>query len=156
MSWLVLYTKPRSEKKATAHLQKLEITTYCPLLKELRQWSDRKKKVEVPLLPSYIFVQVAEKDRDLVFQSPFVVRYLYWLKKPAIVHDKEIRVLQDYLKNDNLVAEIENIRSGDTIVLDKGHFKGKEGVVEEVGKNRLQLVLRELGVKVTLTKQGIA
>jgi transcription antitermination factor NusG len=43
----------------------------------VRQWSDRKKKVVVPLFNSYVFVQVADSDRSLVFQSvQFVICFV--------------------------------------------------------------------------------
>jgi hypothetical protein len=58
----------------------------------VRQWSDRKKKVVVPTFNSYVFVQVADSDRDLVFQSVGAVRYL--LGKPAIVRDEEIGTIK--------------------------------------------------------------
>jgi hypothetical protein len=59
----------------------------------VRQWSDRKKKVVVPLFNSYVFVQVADSDRSLVFQSVGAVRYLFWLAT-AIVRDEEIGTIK--------------------------------------------------------------
>ena len=49
MPWYALYTQPRQEKKVVSRLEQLGIEVYCPLLIQVRQWSDRKKKVEVPL-----------------------------------------------------------------------------------------------------------
>jgi hypothetical protein len=49
------------------------------------------KKVEVPLF-NFIFVQLAEADRNLVLIRR-VVRYLFWLGKPA-VRDEEIKVIK--------------------------------------------------------------
>jgi transcription antitermination factor NusG len=54
--WLVFYTKSRNEKSAYKNLKKFGFEPYLPLQKVLRQWSDRKKKVELPLFNSYIFV----------------------------------------------------------------------------------------------------
>ena len=61
--WNVLYTTPRAEKKVYNRLVEMDIETYLPLYKTIRQWSDRKKKVEVPLFNSYIFVRSSEKQR---------------------------------------------------------------------------------------------
>jgi transcription antitermination factor NusG len=58
MPWFVLYTQPRNEKKVAERLEKLGIKAYCPMTIQVRQWSDRKKKVEVPLLNSYVFVPI--------------------------------------------------------------------------------------------------
>ena len=62
MNWYVLHTKPRSEKKAEEQLLSLGINAYCPTRTELKVWSDRKKKIDMPVLPSMILVNIEEKD----------------------------------------------------------------------------------------------
>jgi len=98
MNWYALYIKSRNEKKSAKQLADLGLTVYCPVKMQIRQWSDRKKKIEIPLIPSYIFVQLEERDRDLVFQVSGVVRYVFWLGKPAIVRNEEILILKEYFK----------------------------------------------------------
>lgn len=112
--------------------------------------------METPLIPSYIFVQLKEGRRDIVFQVPGVLRYLFWLGKPAIVRHEEIIVMQQWLQNDFQEVQIQGVQPGDTLSITKGPFKGKEGIVRQMSNNRLQLVLLELGIKITLTKQKVA
>ena len=126
MPWFVLYTKPRTEKKVVDRLEKLGLTVYCPMTIQLKQWSDRKKKVEVPLLNSYVFVNLPEADRNLVFEVPGIVRYLFWLGKPAIVRDQEIKTLQNWLSHDFAQLEVCALKPGDTIMLQEGAFKNQE------------------------------
>ena len=57
--WYVLYTKPRHEIKALERLAQNGFEVYCPMKTTLKQWSDRKKKVSEPLLPSYIFIKIS-------------------------------------------------------------------------------------------------
>ena len=97
MNWYVIYTKPKWEKKVAEQLAEAGIDCYCPLITQIRQWSDRKKKVEVPLFNSYVFVQLDESERNSVFQSAGVVRYLFWLGKPAIVRHEEIEVIKKWI-----------------------------------------------------------
>lgn len=156
MPWYVIYTKPRNEKKVAERLEKIGIIVYCPLVTQLKQWSDRKKKVQVPLFNSYLFVNVNEKERESVFQVSGVVRYLFWLGKPAVVRDEEILALQEGLKDIMSSVEITTIQPGDLIQIPTGPFQGKEGIVKQINKNSLQLVLKELGVLITLTKVEIA
>ena len=156
MSWFVLYIKSRNEIKVTEQLQQLGIEVYCPLVTQVRQWSDRKKKVTVPLIPSYVFVQLEEKQREFVFQVSGVVRYLFWLGKPAIVRDAEIEILQQWLQSDLEDAQVSSVQPGDKMTITKGPFKGKEGIVQEASKNRLQLIVLALNLKITLTKQKVA
>ncbi|MDO6760226.1 UpxY family transcription antiterminator [Tamlana sp. 2_MG-2023] len=152
MDWKVLYVKPRNEKKVATGLSKLGITAYCPTVTEIRQWSDRKKKVEIPLLTSYVLVKVKENEHDLVFQIPGVVRYLFWLGKPAIVKDSDIEVMKNWLSKENTQAQVENIQPGDRIKIKSGLFEGKKALVHEINTNRIQLILLDLDMKITFNR----
>ena len=69
--WNAIYVASRQEKKVFDVLQKKGIQSYLPLVKTLRQWSDRKKMVEFPLLPGYVFVCLTNESQKLaVQQSP--------------------------------------------------------------------------------------
>lgn len=153
MSWFALYTRPKNEKKVTEQLTKLGIEVYCPLVTQVKQWSDRKKKVQTPLISSYVFVNVEESERNKVFEAHGVVRYLFWLGKPAAIRDEEIEALKNSLKGVMSSVEVAAIKPGDTINISTGPFQGKEGVVSQVGKNQIRLVLKELGVMITLTRE---
>jgi transcriptional antiterminator RfaH len=152
MNWFVIYTKSRQEKKVALELEKMGITVYCPMINQIRQWSDRKKKVEVPLISSYVFVQLKERDREAVFEVPGIVRYVYWLEKPAIVRDEEIAVMKAWLSTQTVEAKVEGLRRGDRMKVTNGLFEGKEGFVEEISKNRVLLLLPDLGMKITLNR----
>jgi len=67
--WFAAYTRSRNEKKVAGELEEQHIEYYLPLIKTIRQWSDRKKKVEVPLINSYIFVRIIEKEYLKVLQT---------------------------------------------------------------------------------------
>lgn len=154
MDWKVLYVKPRSEKKVVSLLTNLGITACCPMITEVHQWSDRKKKVEVPLLKSYVFVQVDDALRDMVFQVPHVVRYLFWLGKPALVKNAEILLMQKWLGYNDVQADVEQIAHGDRVNIATGPFKGEKGIVKEINKNRIQLLLLDLEIKITLNRNN--
>jgi transcription antitermination factor NusG len=146
MNWYVVYTKPKWERKVAEKLQQIGIECYCPLVTQIKQWSDRKKKVEVPLFNSYVFVQLPESDRNLVFQIAGIVRYLFWLGKPAIVRDEEINIIKRSLKDSN-VSEISvtTMQVGDKIKLDSGAFSNQDAIVQEVSNTHYILVLESLG-----------
>lgn len=146
MNWYVVYTKPKWERKVAEKLQQIGIECYCPLVTQIKQWSDRKKKVEVPLFNSYVFVQLPESDRNLVFQIAGIVRYLFWLGKPAIVRDEEIDIIKRSLKDSN-VSEISvtTMQVGDKIKLDSGAFSNQNAIVQEVSNTHYILVLESLG-----------
>lgn len=96
--WFVLCTKPRNELKVTERLMKIGVEVYAPTKIEVRQWSDRKKKVIIPLLPSMVLVHVLEKEVDLVFQVPGTVRFLFEHGKRASVSNEEVLAMKNYLE----------------------------------------------------------
>ncbi len=152
MPWYVLYTQPRQEKKVAEGLQKIGVESFCPLVTVMKQWSDRKKKVQLPLINSYVFVNIEENNRDVVFVVPGIVRYLFWLGKPAVVRAIEIEVLRDSLEGVIASFEIEAIKKDSQITITTGPFKGAEGIVKHLNKNSMQLLLTDLGFLVTITR----
>jgi transcription antitermination factor NusG len=153
MPWFAIYTRPKNEKKVAEQLFRLGIEAYCPMVTQMKQWSDRKKKVESPLISSYVFVNLDEKDRNTVFEAHGIVRYLYWLGKPAVIQDYEIEALKNSLKGILTSVEVEGIQPGDSLTISKGPFQGKEGIVSQVDKNKIRLILKELGVLITITRE---
>ncbi|SFD73856.1 UpxY family transcription antiterminator [Flavobacterium phragmitis] len=146
MNWYVVYTKPKWEKKVADKLKELGIECYCPLVTQIKQWSDRKKKIEVPLFNSYVFVQLTDVERNSVFQVAGVVRYLFWLGKPAIVKDEEIEAIKTSLKAPNISdVTVSSIQVGDRIKLESGAFSNQSAIVQEVSNNYYILVLETLG-----------
>ena len=89
-SWHVIYTKSRAEKKVEERLNNFGIEAYCPVKQEVKQWSDRKKKILVPILPSMVLVNIDEKERNNVFDIPGVVRYMFWLGKHARSEERRV------------------------------------------------------------------
>ena len=153
MNWYVVYTKPKWEKKVAEQLTQKGIECYCPLITQVRQWSDRKKKIEVPLFNSYIFVRLVEGDRNLVFQSSGAVRYLFWLGKPAVVRDEEINAIKKWLATpDKYEISVASLQVGDKVVLDSGPFKAQEALVQQVNKNDYVLVLESIGCVLRMKK----
>lgn len=145
MNWYVVYTKPKAEKKVAEQLNRFGINCYCPLIIKEQQWSDRKKKIQVPLFNHYVFVQLAEKDRNLVFTSPGAIRYLFWLGKHAIVKDKEIETIKEWLKDEKAEISITSYQVGETIQVDSGPFLNQNAIVKEITNTHYFLILESLG-----------
>ncbi|MCM4161469.1 UpxY family transcription antiterminator [Antarcticibacterium flavum] len=156
MNWYVIYTKPRWEKRVATQLEEMEIETYCPVVTEVRQWSDRKKKVVTPLFKSYVFVRRNEKTREEVFEVPGVIQYLFWLGKPAIVKEKEIETIKSWLNNDEIeIVSTDHLSPGDQVTIAEGDFKGQEAIIQKIGKKRMRLVLRSMGYVVNVRSSDV-
>lgn len=151
MNWYVLYTKPRNEKKVTRLLEEKGINVFCPLREEMKQWSDRKKKVSEPVFRSYIFVQMDDYKAEnvRVLTTPGTVRFLWWNGKPGVVRDKEIQAIKDFL-NDYKDAEITvEFKAGEEIKVMEGPLKDAEGKIIMIRGNRAVLHLHSLGLNMT-------
>ena len=150
MSWYVLYTKPRSEKKVEEELLSLGIHAYCPTRSEIRIWSDRKKSIQVPVLPSMVLVNIDEKDINRVFECPGVVRYMFWLGKRAVVRQLEVDIFKKYLNGDFNLINIKPsaIKVGDNFSLSS--FNYEKGIVNRISNNNIWIYLKSIGCSVKL------
>lgn len=152
MEWFALYTKPRNEKKVAENLAALGIEVYCPLVTTIKQWSDRKKKVESPLIPSYVFVKIEEANRKDVFQVAGVVQYVFWLGKPAKIQPHEIEALKTQLAAPVVKITIETWTPNAQIQINEGPFKNQMAVVEKVSTNKVTLILKSLGIRLIIDR----
>lgn len=152
MNWFALYTKPRNEKKVADNLALLGVEVYCPMVSIVKQWSDRKKTTQQPLLNSYVFVKLDEKDRARVFDVSGVVRYLFWLGKPAIVKEYEILAIKEMLQEKYKEVTVTGIQPGSKITLQEGAFKGQIATFKEQKGNKTILVLESLGMTLILER----
>lgn len=145
-SWLVVYTKPKSEKKLAEQLRSDGIEAYCPTQKVMRQWSDRKKKIEVPLLPSMVLVHVDDDERHEVFQRQNALRYLFWSGKPAEVTAEEVESLRGIAEDSSYEnLGLEKLKPGEKLDMTKMGFKNLEGTVKFVNERECWIVLENLG-----------
>jgi len=146
--WFALYTRSRFEKKILAKLQEVGIESYLPIYKVLRQWKDRKKMVEEPLLRSYIFVRVSHKEYYEVFKIDGVVRYVCFAGKAAPIKESQIESLKIILSNnfEVVVLEKNNIPLGHPIKIVDGAFAGFEGeLVKFMGKKHVMIRIEQIG-----------
>ena len=150
-NWYVIYTKSRQEKKVAELLMKRGYEVYCPVVKIKKAWSDRIKTVEEPLLKSYCFVKCTDVERTDVRYVPGVVRFLYWLGKPAVVKQNIITELQTNLSNYSADSiHIERITKGEELIVKTGSFVNQIGKAIEVKGKKIVMLLDQLGIKITI------
>jgi transcription antitermination factor NusG len=139
--WYAAYTRSRAEKKVAEHLQALGIDHYLPLVATLRQWSDRKKKVMVPLIRSYIFVHITRKEHLAVLEIPGIVKILHFGGKPVPIPDWQILNLKILLGTDTPVSEgTRRYAKGEAVHITQGSLQGLRGHIVWV-RRRHQLVI---------------
>lgn len=140
--WYALYTKSRSEKKTALELQIKQIEVFLPMKKTIRQWSDRKKMVEVPLINSYLFVKVSEREYYDVLNANGAVKYISFGGKACPIPEEQIDFLKKMIKAD-VVLEVthEKIEAGQRIKIVAGPFIGTQAEVVQI-KNSTKLIVR--------------
>ena len=97
ITWQVLKTRPRAEKKAAQQLTLLGAQVYCPLKSRVSQWSDRKIRIDHPALPSMILIKKESLDDQQIFSCSLVKGFLSHKGKRAIVSEQERVLMQDFL-----------------------------------------------------------
>tara|TARA_B100000989_G_C19467544_1_gene439070 strand:+ start:151 stop:612 length:462 start_codon:yes stop_codon:yes gene_type:complete len=150
MNWYILYTKPRAEKKVEKQLLSMGIDAYCPTYSKIKYWSDRKKKVDIPVLPSMVLVRLDKKNINIVFESSGVVRYMFWLGKRAIVKQFEIDILKRCLNGgyEFIEKNISNIKIGDNFRLNR--FNNENGIVNRISNRNIWIYLKSVGYSIKL------
>ena len=150
MNWYVICTKPNTELKVASQLNSLGINAFCPSYSFIKKYSDRKKKAEKPLMPRYVLVKMLEKDRTNVFAVPNVLRYLFWLGKPAIVRHEEIEILKNELEGCQSISNKSSLNVGNDFAIPYGPFKGINGKILNFSNNRMRLELKSIGLFLTV------
>ena len=125
---------------------------FLPLHRTPRVWSDRVKIVEVPLFSSYIFVRCPDTVLRDLLQVYGVIRIVFYNGKPAIVRQKEIDAIEDFLGQ---AAEHE-LCAGEEVEILTGAMKHVSGKVKKIKKNHLLLYLEQLGATVCVKMDDVA
>lgn len=149
INWYAVYTKPRWEKKVAATLQEMGIENYCPLVKTLKQWSDRKKIVLEPLFKSYVFVQISDAEKWSLTKINGILNLVLWLGKPAIIKDEEIIVIKKFLNSftDIQIVPNEKLEIKSRVRVKNGIFMDYKGVLIELQGNRAKVRLEWMGIQ---------
>lgn len=150
--WFVAVAKPRAEKQVSRRLTEAGMEHFLPLQRRLRVWHDRKKWVEMPLFPSYIFIRTEERLRARVFGIDGIVRFVSFGGKAAVLSENEIARIHRLCEWLGEVAiEERTLRKGDEVEILAGHFKGMQGqVLDDGGKKLLRIAIEGLGCVATV------
>ena len=145
--WFAIYTRSRAEKKVLEQLEKAGIRAYLPQRRELRQWSDRKKWVEVPAINSYLFLQLLPNELSKVYNVPGFVAYVNDKGRPAIIPSNQMEAMQKAVDSKtNFTIEQSSFQKGDWIRMTSGTLTGVEGKISSIrGKNKLCIEITPIG-----------
>ncbi|MDR3611591.1 MAG: UpxY family transcription antiterminator [Ignavibacteriaceae bacterium] len=129
--WFALYTRSRSEFKAAEQLLALDVQFYLPTVIKWKKWSDRRKKIQEPILKGYIFIFANEKERKLSLEQAAIVRCVFDHGRPAKIPEWQLDNLKKMLSNESEFLIQDGLVPGVKVKIKEGPFKGIIGVVHE-------------------------
>lgn len=148
--WYACYTRARHEKQVETQLLQKGIESYLPVVPQLRQWKDRKKLVQWPLFPSYVFARFTLRDVHDVLVVPGVATVVRVDGYPTPIPDEElenVRRLAGAAGEAGIQPELRPlVQEGEWVRVTDGPFRGVEGiVVEQRGRRRVLVGLAVVG-----------
>jgi len=150
LKWFVLYTTSRSEKKVAQRLREKGLEVYLPMVEELRQWSDRKKKVQKALFNGYVFVKTIKANLWETLQVPGAVKFVNFSGEHATVRQEEIDTIQRILDTGVAVeTDGSEIAKGEQVKILGGPLQGMEGECVNKG-NSDYFIIRVPGINQNL------
>lgn len=138
--WYAAYTCAHHEKRVSKQLQDRDIDSFLPLYHSIRRWKDRRKELELPLFPGYVFVHLASDDRLRVLQVPGVVRFVSFSGRPAALDNGEIESLKNGIANGIHAEPHPYLKVGRRVRVKHGPLAGMEGILVRK-KDRFRVVI---------------
>ena len=136
--WIAIYTKSRHEQIVVNELSKKGIESFCPMFKERRQWSDRKKWVHFPLFRSYVFARIHLKENIFVLQTIGVNKIVKFQNKISIIPDQVINDIKNIVDGGYNIQQVDYFIKGDAVRVVSGPLKGINGINQDLkGDSRL-------------------
>jgi transcription antitermination factor NusG len=148
--WLAAYVKMHHEKRVRDRLTAMDIENFLPVQEEVRQWSDRKKKVERVLIPMMIFVHVDTGEQRTVITQPSILRYLTLRGEyvPTEIPSGQMERFRFMLDHSDSAVNfcVGDLQPGEKVRVIKGSLSGLEGELITVdGKSRIAIRIHQLG-----------
>jgi transcription antitermination factor NusG len=138
--WFAVQTRLRYEQFAAEHLRSKGYDPFLPVYTCRRRWSDRIKKIDLPLFPGYLFCRFDLQNRLPILVTPGVIQVVGSGKSPIAVDDAEIAAIQGIVQSGLPREPWEFLQVGQTVRIASGPLSGYEGILLNVkGNHRLVL-----------------
>ncbi|RPI21500.1 MAG: UpxY family transcription antiterminator [Acidobacteria bacterium] len=151
VQWYAVATRSRHEKVVAEQLWQKQIECFLPLKEVLSRWKDRRKMVQFPLFPGYLFVHVPIRARRLdILKVPSVVRVIGFQGEPEPIPEEQIQSVKTLVFSQLPFDPYPYINEGDLVEITRGPLRGLVGRLIEK-KSKFKFVL-----SVDLIQQAVA
>ncbi len=149
-SWFAVQVKTTHEKRVSSLLAFRGYESFLPLYMSRRRWSDRIKKVELPLFPGYVLCRFALHDRVPILKMPSVMSVVGIGPVPTPIDEHEIAAIQKVVQAGFGISPHPFLQVGQAVRINGGALYGLEGLILDV-RRRDTLIL-----SVTLLQRSVA
>lgn len=153
--WFAIQTRPRYEKKVTAELEEKGVEAFLPLHSATHEWSDRRRVVNLPLFPGYVFVRIAPllHARVSVLRTNGVISFVGVRNVGIPIPDGEIEGIQALLEGGVACEPYPYLKIGQSVRIRGGCLDGVSGVLMGVNGDRslivsVNLIQRSIAVRI--------
>jgi len=154
-NWYAVYTKPQNEKKVAASLSRKKIENYCPMCCVESHSFLRNKLVSKPLFPSFVFVFADDEQLNQIQRTDGVVNMLYWLGNPAVISDKEIHTIREFVASyPTVYTEKIDVEPGKESGQSTDSTYAIEGKMITIKNTTLKISLPSLGYNLVALVEG--
>ncbi len=151
--WFALHVRSRHEFQICERLIEKGTEAFLPTVERLRRWKDRKKRINFPLFPGYLFVHIPKTAQDMlnVLKIKGVVRLLCSEPgEPECIPEEQIISLKRIVESKGLLDPYPYLKEGERVRIKNGSLSGVEGIlIEKLGQHMLVL-------SVDILQQGVA
>ena len=150
LPWYALRVQSRLGSLTSTTLRGKGYEEFFPLYYARRRWSDRIKKMELPLFPGYLFCQFDVSDRLSILTTPGVIGIVGAGKIPVPVDLDEIEAIRAILRSGLVVQPWPLLHVGSKVYIEGGPLAGLEGIIANTDK------VYRLIVSVSLLQRSVA
>jgi transcription antitermination factor NusG len=138
LPWYALKVRNGGEALVNTVLRNKSYETFLPAHTEARAYSDRVKKVAVPLFPGYLFCRLDATRRVPVLTTNGVAYIVSVENRPAPIPEEEVSAILQVVRSGRDAKPWPYLKSGDRVRVVFGSMAGVEGIlVSEKGADRL-------------------
>jgi transcription antitermination factor NusG len=154
LRWFAIRTRFKCEKFVQRILDKRKIRSYIPLRTSIKQYGNRTRRTELPLIPCYVFVQICQKDYLPILETEHVLGFVRTARELTAIPEHEIQTLRRVTLEDSLEIDLgtDSFLPGQPVEIAAGNLIGLRGhVVQQENKQQLQIELNTLGYTLLIT-----
>ncbi len=154
--WYAIQTRPRHEKRVVAELNERQVLSYLPLMNEVHHWTDRRKVVQVPLFPGYVFInaQLDAAVRLSIVRISGVFGFVGTQREAVPIPGSQIEEIRTLLSKNVTLTPYPFLKVGQRVRIRGGALDGIEGILITNGKRHLVISVESIQRSLSLTIEG--